>query len=137
MRLRDDELRRLAESKQARIRALAEECLQARERGLMPTVDLAAQLSANRIPTNMRDGVYVGMPKGGLSVCAWTPEEDGKGRATQVHLVMNLRELDESLGDVNLVHRMKSGPGADQLIRLLAKYRDEVWPSYRGVRVSG
>lgn len=136
MRPTDEELRELAaEGSQPHVKAIAEECLEARERGLMPSVDLATQLSASKVPVDMKDGTFVALPSGGLSVCAWTPEEGGRGRATQVHLAMNLRELDESLGDVTLVHRMKSGPGVDQLIRLLAEYRNEVWPNYRGVRV--
>jgi hypothetical protein len=137
MRLRDDELRKLADSRQARIAAMAKECLEARERGTMPTVDLATQLSANRIPTNMTDGVYVPAEgEGAVSVCAWTPEKDGKGKTTQVHLVFDLGVVfgDDSLP--KLVHRMKSGPGVDQMIRLLAEYRGEVWPNYQGVRVS-
>ena len=132
MRLRDEELARLAKSKQKRISSMATELLEARERGTMPTVDLASQLSTNRLPTNMKDGVYVPCEGANLSVCAWTPEDDGRGKTTQVHLVLNLPNVMEGF---KVVHRMKSGPGVDQLIRLLAEYRGEVWPSYRGVRV--
>lgn len=135
MRLRDDELVQLAQSKQRRVASLAEECLEARERGLMPTVDLATQLAANRIPVNMADGVYVPCPDGALEVCAWTPEADGKGKTTQVHLVFDLATVFADLKMPKIVHRMKSGPGVDQLIRLLAEYRNEVWPDYRGVVV--
>ena len=136
MRVTDEKLGRLTASRQPLLRSLAAECKQARERGLMPTVDLAAQLTTNRLPVNMRDGKYVAMPDGGLSVCAWGPEEDGKGRPTQVHLVLNLGAVFPELGDVNFVQRLKSGPGVDVLIRLLAQYRNEVWPGYKGARVS-
>jgi len=105
MRLSDDTIRHLSRSKQARIQSMAKEILEARERGLMPTVDLAAQLSANRIPVDMKDGTYIGMPK----------VAEG----------------------VKVVERMNSGPGVDQLIRLLAEYRGEVWPNYKGVSVRG
>ena len=68
-----------------------------------------------------------------MSVCAYTPEEGGRGKTTQVHLVFDATEI---LGEgVRFVQRYKSGPGIDILIRLLAQYRAEVWPSYRGVRV--
>jgi len=128
-RLRDDELERLAVSRQRRISSMATELLQARERGLMPTVDLATELLVNRIPVEMKDGTYVAIPEAALHVCAWTPEEGGKGKTTQVHLQFEAGE------GVSFVHRMKSGPAVDQLIILLAEYRAEVWPQYRGVRV--
>jgi hypothetical protein len=130
MRVTDEKLGRLTQSKQPLMRSLAEECKQARERGLMPTVDLAAQLTTNRIPVDMKDGTYVAVPEGGLIVAAWTPGEGGRGKTTQVHLTMRVPELGASF-----VHRMKSGPGVDQLIRLLAEYRGEVWPGYQGVEV--
>ena len=130
MRVTDEKIDRLTRSKQPLMRSLAEECKQARERGLMPTVDLAAQLTTSRIPIDMKDGTYVAIPEGCLSVNAWTPEEGGRGKTTQVHLVMEMPAL-----GAKFVHRMKSGPGVDQLIRLLAEYRDEVWPSYKGVSV--
>ena len=128
-RLSDDELGRLALSRQRRISSMATELLEARERGLMPTVDLAAQLYANRIPVDMKDGTLVAIPEACLHVCAWTPKEGGKGKTTQVHLQFEAGE------GVSFVHRMKSGPAVDQLIILLAEYRADVWPQYRGVRV--
>ena len=134
MRVTDEKLDRLTRSKQPLMRSLAEECKQARDRGLMPTVDLAAQLTTNRIPVDLKDSTYVAMPEGGLSVCAWTPEEGGKGKTTQVHLVFDLGHL---VPGAKVIQRYKSGPGVDILIRLLAEYRAEVWPNYRGVRVSG
>lgn len=128
-RLTDEQLVRLKQSRQSRFRVLATECLEARERGLMPTVDLASQLPTNRIPTNTKDGTFVVLPEGELSVNAWTPELDGKGKTTQVHLVMNVPNV------AKFVHRMKSGPAVDQLIHILAEYRGEVWPDYKGVSV--
>ena len=139
----DEQLARLTKSGAPTIRELAFECQEARERGLMPTVDLASQLTANRIPENMADGAYIPLEGPEIGVHAWTPEQDGKGKTTQVHLVFSpgaksCYMLGEAIakGSVpSFVHRMKSGPAVDQLIRLLAEYRAEVWPSYRGVRV--
>lgn len=136
MNLTDDDLRKLAGSSQPRFKALALECLEARVRGLMPTVDLAAQLRPNRLPVNMADATYLPCEDGALSVCAWTPEKDGKGKTTQVHLVFDLAAALGDPGLPKLVTRLKSGPGVDTIIRLLAQYRNEVWPHYRGVRVS-
>lgn len=117
------------------VTALVSEALEARERGLMPTVDLASQLTTNRVPVEMNEAKFIAMPGGGLSVNAYTPEPGGRGKTTQVHLVFDLAALGEELAGINVVHRMKSGPAVDQLIRLLAEYRGEVWPSYQGVRV--
>jgi len=130
MRITDEKLDRLTRSKQPLLRSIAAECMESRERGLMPTVDLASQLTTSRIPIDMKDGTYSAIPGACLSINAWTPEEGGRGKTTQVHLAMEIPG-----GGATFVHRMKSGPAVDQLIRLLAEYRGEVWPQYRGLRV--
>lgn len=125
MKITDEELERLAQSKQDRIRSLAEECLEARRRGTMPTVDPIAQ---NRIPTNLADqGLRI--LEGMLHVSSWTPEPDGRGRPTQVHLVMSLGN------NLGVTCRLRSARAVDQLIHVLAEYRNEVWPGYRGLKV--
>ena len=114
-------------SKAELVAAMAKECIEGRERGLMPTVDLASQLSTNRIPVNMADGIYVPADKGCVHVACWTPEPDGKGKTTQVHLMIDLAEVFSDPEMPKIVHRMKSGPGVDQLIQLLAEARASVW----------
>lgn len=120
------ELARLG-PKAANVLALIDEVLEARERGITGTVD---ELTTNRIPTNMKDGTYAPVPDGGLTVCAWTPEEDGRGKATQVHLTFDLTHL---VPGFHAVTRFKSAQGIDRLIRVLHEYRCEVWPSFKGI----
>lgn len=131
-RVTDERLERLTESRQSLIRSLALECKEARDRGTMPTIDLTSHLSTNRLPENCEDSTFVRVRDGGLSICAWTPEKDGKGKTTQVLLVFDLGHI---VPGFKAVSKMKSGPGVDMLIRLLAQYRAEVWPDYRGVKV--
>lgn len=110
------------------LQVLAEECLEARRRGITGTVD---PLPANRTPQNCDEGLYA--VANGISVNTWTPEQDGKGRCTQVHLVLDLTNVYPGL---HAVLRLKSGVGVDYLIRLLHEYRCTVWPDYLGVRVT-
>lgn len=62
-------------------------------------------------------------PISSYSVAAWTPERDGKGKATQVHLSFTL----EGMEDITFALRFKSQKEINRLILLLVQYRDEVW----------
>jgi len=134
MRVTDEKLRRLKLPGNATplLRSLAKECLEARERGTMPTVDLAAQMSTNRIPVEMPDGLFLKSEGDAMTIAAWTPEPGGKGKTTQVHISMSLEHITPG---ARVVTRLKSGPAVDAIIRLLAEYRGEVWPGYSGVKV--
>lgn len=59
----------------------------------------------------------------GYRTATWTPEKDGHGTPTQVHLVMELDGID---GIVAM--RFKSPRAIDSLIGDLLSYRDQVWP---------
>lgn len=75
----------------------------------------------NRIPRNLSDGVYI--VSEGYEVAAYTPNKDGKGRPTEVHLIL---DLEKSMGG-NIVMRIKSAEELDRMIEVLKIYRNQVW----------
>jgi hypothetical protein len=75
----------------------------------------------SRLPTNLAGMAFLEIEE--LRVGSWCPLPDGKGPATQVHMVIGVRGLDEPL-----IIRFK-GPGTlDQLIESLQRHRADVWP---------
>src|SRR5947209_1023035 len=70
------------------------------------------------------------LPVVDYTVGSWTPARDGQGKATQVHLVMQVAlpgvSPPESLG---LQLRLKSAAECDRLIEALRRHRVDVWPS--------
>lgn len=59
-----------------------------------------------------------------IGVYAWTPQRDGKGKCTQVHLHIKLRTDDA----VTMVTRFKSPRAINEFILALQKHRNDVWP---------
>lgn len=58
-----------------------------------------------------------------VEVAQFHPEPDGKGRPTQVHVMMTISEL-----DFPLTMRIKSKVACEQLIFALMEHSKEVWP---------
>lgn len=57
----------------------------------------------------------------GYGVFEWTPERDGKGTPTEVHLVFDLE------GEIALVMAFKSADAVDKMIATLMRHRNGVW----------
>jgi hypothetical protein len=76
----------------------------------------------NRVPRNVAGLAILEIEE--YSVNNWHPLADGKGLPTQVHLVFKLRGIAEPL-----VLRLKSARAADQLIAILERHRNDVWPT--------
>lgn len=60
-------------------------------------------------------------PIDSYDVFEWTPDRDGNGTPTQVHLMFNL-------GPYKLAIRLKSAGECDRLIGTLTRHRLGVWP---------
>jgi len=60
-------------------------------------------------------------------VGAWTPERDGKGKCTQVHITLRGRGIERPF-----VVRIKSRERLDSFINLLKEYGDIVWTQELG-----
>ena len=58
-----------------------------------------------------------------VEIVQFHPEADGKGRPTQVHVIMTITEL-----DYPLTMRIKSKAACEQLIFALMSHSKEVWP---------
>ena len=72
-------------------------------------------------PRNMKDlGTII--PVDEMRVIEWMPQEDGQGTATQVHILMPIGK------DGYIALRLKSRRAADELIQVLQKHTDGVWP---------
>lgn len=65
---------------------------------------------------------------GSYGVAEWTPGRDGQGKPEAVMLHF---ELAHELDGVTFGIRLKSAKSVDTLIRLLAQYRDQVWPLHQ------
>lgn len=72
------------------------------------------------------DDYSITIPAKGYRVAAWTPERDGKGTPTQVHLVIELDGGPEIDGIAAM--QLKTPRAVDELIGDLQRYRDQVWP---------
>lgn len=60
-----------------------------------------------------------------LGFGSWTPERDGKGKTEAVIMHFKVRGLNQ----LQFGLRIKSRERADEIVRLLSEYRDEVWPN--------
>lgn len=63
----------------------------------------------------------------GYSIAEWGPERDGKGKPTQVHLVLEVKEL-----GVSFVIRFKSADAVDRHIAALLRHRSNVFGAEGG-----
>ena len=70
--------------------------------------------------TNCNELVF---PIESYTVAAWTPERDGKGTCTEVHVELRGRGMERPF-----VLRLKSRERVQNFIDLLTEYRDIVWP---------
>lgn len=59
-----------------------------------------------------------------LEIAAWTPERDGKGTPTQVHLLIN---LERPMDDIGIVLRFKGPDTLGVLIEQLQRYKREAF----------
>lgn len=74
----------------------------------------------SRVPTNL-DGPMFAIEE--ITIGAWTPERDGKGKLEQVHVMLRLAGVGPPL-----VMRFKSAAGLDNFVRDLRTHRNFVWP---------
>lgn len=79
----------------------------------------------NRLPVNL-DEMGVWPVECLYEVASWCPERDGKGPATQVHLALVLK-VDDKL-TLRPTIRLKSVRAVNELIGVLERHRDDVWP---------
>lgn len=63
------------------------------------------------------------------SIYEWTPERDGKGKPTQVHLVIPVALSTPGKPDIRLevAMRIKSPRALDELVGVLLRHRQGVW----------
>lgn len=62
---------------------------------------------------------------GSYSLVEWGPDPEGKEPATQVHLLLSLESV---MPGAAMVLRLKSRRACQELIDILTKQRDSVWP---------
>lgn len=55
-------------------------------------------------------------------VFEWTPERDGRGRPTEVHVVFDVAD-----GRARMIMRLKSSDAVDLFIATLMRHRNSVW----------
>jgi len=75
---------------------------------------------ASRLPVNSDELLSV-LEVGDYHVGSWTPERDGKGRPTQVHLTLRVPA-------VAVVMRLKSARAVSRMTAALERHRNDVWP---------
>ena len=78
----------------------------------------------NRIPVNLADAGIVGVKEYGCA--SWCPTPDGSGPAEAVVLHLTVELV--SGGDLTLGLRLKSACAVDELIAMLERHRNDVWP---------
>ncbi len=78
----------------------------------------------NRIPVNLADVGIVGIQ--GYGVASWCPTSDGSGPAEAVVLHMTL-DLTNG-GELQLGLRLKSARAVDEMVAMLERHRNDVWP---------
>jgi hypothetical protein len=78
----------------------------------------------SRIPVNLADLGILGIREYG--VASWCPTPDGSEPAEAVDLHLTLARTDG--GELQLVLRLKSSRAVDELIALLERHRNDVWP---------
>lgn len=78
----------------------------------------------NRIPLNLADLGIIGIKEYG--VASWCPTPDGSGSAEAVVLHLTIEWV---LGaDLQLGLRLKTPRAVDELIAMLERHRNDVWP---------
>ena len=83
------------------------------------------EVSALNVPRNLDGTDFLEVRLDSIGVFEWHPLPEGRGKPTQVHMVMNLEGTD----DISLIIRFK-GPGTlDAVIAALATHRFNVWPN--------
>lgn len=88
------------------------------------------EFEVNRIPRNLSEMADYVIEGARFGVYSWTPERDGKGVPTQVHLHFSVDV--PGMGEVLFISRMKSHQAVDRCIRALRNHRNHVWPQHRG-----
>lgn len=79
----------------------------------------------NRIPQNLEDFKRPFFEIVEYGVASWCPEKDGKGPMTAVALHLTIKMGDKLC---ELVMRLKTPRAVDEMIALLERNRDNVWP---------
>ena len=89
----------------------------------MTDEDNSSTQETNETPRDVRDIAEIAIPVDEFYVAEW--REHAKSRPSQVHVVISLDELDTT---VALALRLKSKRSVSELIAVLRKHRDSVWP---------
>lgn len=61
----------------------------------------------------------------GYEVAEWTPQDNGEGKPEAVAIQINMAGAFDGM---SFYLRLKSTRAVDELVALLEKYRDQVWP---------
>ncbi len=61
----------------------------------------------------------------GFEIVDWHPQTDGRGKPTQVHMLLR---TGDAPGDPTIVIRLKSRTGYENFVRDLKAHADRVWP---------
>ena len=75
----------------------------------------------HNVGRNLADIPHI--PLDSYSVNEWTPERDGLGKTTEVHIIFDVREPPFAF-----VMALKSPRAVNELIGILARHRNSVWP---------
>ena len=81
----------------------------------------------NRIPENLDDRPMLEIVEYG--VASWSPERDGKGPMTAVALHLKVRIGEREF--LEFVMRLKTPRAVDEMIALLERNRNNVWPEHK------
>lgn len=75
----------------------------------------------NRVPQNTAGMAFREIES--ITAASWGPLPDGKGPQTQVHLTIRLKGA-----PLPLIMRCKTAAAVDQLVAMLERHRNDVWP---------
>ena len=81
----------------------------------------------SRIPQNLDERPMFKVEEYGVS--SWTPERDGKGTLEAVVFHIKVRVGEKEFVELGL--RLKSARAVDELIALLERNRNNVWPEHK------
>ena len=84
-------------------------------------------MDSDQTPRNLRDMKFAEIK--GIDITQWHEQEDGKGKPSQVHMLLELHGI-----DAILVMRFKGPVTITKVINGLIEHRDEVWPESAGKR---
>lgn len=87
----------------------------------MKLSDVSRRMVELDAPQNLDERGGILPIDGELEVCSWTPERDGKGQCTQVHVLF------KPLPDMTMAIRLKSASACDALIAALTRHRNDVF----------